>query len=267
MERLYGEKDDPPSDERDYLIREDIPDELIYMLKRNEVKFAAKTELLDMQEKGCIADGVASNVYDELELSIVYLRVVKNGAPAGEGSGTIITKDGHILTCSHVIADADKVFARVYCPGMPGGDYKDYECTILAPRFKDCDMAVIKLPEGEYKPLSIRPAKVPVGYDERTLIMGYPLGKMLTGDSMENLCCSKFFGRIASKQTVHNIDRFYVDSMGLHGNSGSPVISMEDGRMIGIFTGAVALPTENNFEEINYFFPITYFWERFMQAD
>lgn len=266
MERLYGEHDDPPSDEIDYLTEQDIPKRYVKLHQKQKNSFNVTSDRIDTTGKGCIVENSVGSMLDEFEQSIVYLTVTAEGGGKGEGTGSIITKEGHVLTCAHVIEGAESVKARVYCPGMVGGDYREFECTVLEPVCADCDMAVLKLKGTNFKPLSLRTATEPVNGAERTLIMGFPLGKMLSGDVVEGLKCSKFFGRVASSQTVRNITRYYVDSTGLHGNSGSSVISMEDGRVIGVFSGSVAPPTEGNLDELNYFNPISYFWEKYMQA-
>ena len=87
---------------------------------------------------------------------------------------------------------------------------------------------------------------------------------MLTGNNLDELNPSHFSGRIASKQSVNDIDRYYIDTTGLHGNSGSPVISKADGRMIGVFSGSVAPHRNGNLDELNYFYPIKYFWDKYV---
>ena len=101
------------------------------------------------------------------------------------------------------------------------------------------------------------------GDREATLLLGYPLGAMLSGNRVEDLRITAFEGRIASSQPVRGLERYYIDSTGLHGNSGSPVFSQEDGRMIGVFCGSILPGGERNLDELNYFHPISCFWDRF----
>jgi V8-like Glu-specific endopeptidase len=56
-----------------------------------------------------------------------------------------------------------------------------------------------------------------------------------------------------------------VDTTGLHGNSGSPVIYQEDGRMIGVFSGSIR-PDKETLDELNYCYPIQYCSQRFVAA-
>lgn len=74
-------------------------------------------------------------------------------------------------------------------------------------------------------------------------------------------------GRIASAQSVNGIQRYYIDSTGLHGNSGSPVISADDGNMIGVFSGSVIPDKNSTLDELNYFYPISYFWKNYIKKE
>lgn len=201
-----------------------------------------------------------------LSLSTVLLEGYQDGKRKGIGTGTIITSDGHVLTCNHVVANMDSMRARIYCPGMPGGDYRWVDCDILEPAYADCDMALLKLEGTNYTPMPVRPAEEPVQNTERTIIMGFPMGGQLNHNHLDQLQISNFAGRVASLQAVPSgdgmVERCYVDSTGLHGNSGSPVVSWSDGRLIGVFKGSVTLG-KDSLDELNFFHPIRYFWERF----
>ena len=100
-----------------------------------------------------------------------------------------------------------------------------------------------------------------VGAEEKTLVLGYSLGNVINGRNLDTLNPTRYTGSIASIQEMPNgIERCYIDSRGTAGNSGSPVFSFKDGRVIGVFTGSI----KPNREEINFFIPIKYFWQRFI---
>ena len=90
------------------------------------------------------------------------------------------------------------------------------------------------------------------------------MGKLINGENTEALQPSIFSGSIASHQSINGVNRFYIDSTGLHGNSGSPVISTTDGRMIGVFSGSIIPDREDSLDELNFFYPIEYFWENYV---
>lgn len=199
--------------------------------------------------------------------AVVLLEMYREGRRAGSGTGFIVSPQGHVLTCCHVAQDCDRIRARLRIPGMPGGDCRWFECRILPQMYQDCDMALLRM-EGDHFPyVPIRPMEAAVSESERTLMIGYPLGTKL--GSADTLAPSTFTGRVASLQEIadgnaSNIQRYMLNSTGLHGNSGSPVFSMEDGRVIGVFSGSV-VGTKNSLDELNYFYPISYFWQRFVQ--
>jgi S1-C subfamily serine protease len=192
----------------------------------------------------------------------VYLEVYQSGQLCGSGTGTIISREGHILTCEHVIDGADRVRARVYAPGTIGGDYHWFECDILHPTAKDIDMALLKMQGSNFTAASLRPEEESIDECERILLTGYPLGSQLSNYDAETLQISHFFGNISSVQ-YRDTETVFADITGLQGNSGSPVFSMDDGRVVGVFTGSVTHKGEQLTEENNYFHPIRLFWERF----
>ena len=207
-----------------------------------------------------------SNYEDRFEYyaqRTVLLECVKNGRIYGVGSGAIVSPDGYVLTCAHVVEKADQIRAKIYCPNGIGRKYDWFDCQILRPYYKDCDMALLKMKGDGFLFMPVRPANLPVLETEETMLLGFPLGGQLNGNDLNGLNVSHFEGRISNKQKVSGMERYYIDSKGLHGNSGSPVISQKDGRIIGVFTGSIQ-PDEHSVDELNYFNPIQYFWKRFV---
>ena len=205
----------------------------------------------------------------EMARSTVLLECLQNGRRISTGSGAIISTDGHILTCAHVVNKGDQFRARVYCPGSVGGDYRWFDCQLLQPIHTDCDMAMLKMEGSNFPAIPIRGPQDDILETETTILMGYPLGGKLNDGDLNSLRVNNFAGRISSVQNAPRggslIRRYYVDTTGLHGNSGSPVISQEDGRMIGVFSGSVR-PDANTLDELNFCYPIHYFWKRFVTA-
>lgn len=242
-----------------HLTAEDIPERFRALanatrLKASVVEAAVDTQPFSGQFTHKLMRNYAATV-------TVYLVVYKNGQRIGSGSGIIVTREGHILTCAHVVDKADSVRAKVYAPGSIGSDYLWFDCAILHPIAKDVDMALLKMEGCNFNAASIRPADEPLDESEQILLSGFPLGKMLSEDDDEKLRISHFFGGISSFQ-ANNDERVFADITGLHGNSGGPVFSMDDGRVVGLFAGSIA-PGEGSLDENNYFMPIRLFWERF----
>ncbi len=176
----------------------------------------------------------------------------------GEGTGFIITREGYALTCAHVVKGAKNLRVRIYSKGMPGGDFRWLFAKVIKWQ-EECDMALIKLEGGGFDTLTLRQKGEKIEIPGKTLLPGFPLGKMLSGNDSNVLNLSFFKGSVASVQKVGKKVVYYIDSTGLHGNSGSPVISQEDGRVMGIFSGSIA---PGGLDEINMFHPIDYFWEK-----
>lgn len=198
----------------------------------------------------------------------VLLDVTGADGSNGVGTGSIITPQGHVLTAAHVVDGMEKVRAKLYCPGMIGGDYRWFDCEILQPVNKACDMALLKMNGSNFPVMPIRNPDEPVGITEQTFLVGYPLGGMLNSNRLDELNPTHFEGRIGSSQLKkrenNEILHYYLDGRALHGDSGAAVISQYDGRMIGVFSGSLAPQTEGNLDELNLFFPHYYFWRNFV---
>jgi len=150
------------------------------------------------------------------------------------GSGFFIDKKGYVLTCAHVVEDAE--YVRVEIPSE--GDRKyDAEVMGVCPFF---DLALIWV--KDYKPktvckLDAGSTKVTPGME--TYALGYPLG-------MPHLKVSK--GIISGQQY-----NFYQTDTAINpGNSGGPLLYQ--GRVIGVNAAGIAAWAADG---IGYAVPIT----------
>jgi S1-C subfamily serine protease len=185
----------------------------------------------------------------------VYLEVYQSGQLCGSGTGTVISREGHILTCEVVIDDADRVRAKVYAPGDVGNDYDWFECDILHPALGDLPLALLKIRGSGFQAASLRPADQSIGENEPVLIAGFP-DSISFGDSDDRspaLCSTQ--GHIT--ETVKGmIETVSVDAAGVSGSIGGPVFSMVDGRVIGVFNCEMMAIIHNTVFESNFFYPI-----------
>lgn len=270
LERLDSFDEVTPAD-MSRLTAADIPDKHRKLLEKHGKPRCATIDAdkVRTDSKARIERENYRSACEEISLSTVLLECYINGVKSGVGTGTIVSSDGYILTCAHVVNGCDEIRARVYCPGSVGGDYRWFDCEILDPVFNDCDMALLKMNGTNFVPASLRGEKDCINETESTLIIGYPLGDLINGGDIEKLKASNFSGKICSEQTAgeKGITRFFIDTTGLHGNSGSPVISQEDGRVIGVFSGSVTPGGDGNLDELNYFYPIRYFWKKFVKGE
>ena len=68
-------------------------------------------------------------------------------------------------------------------------------------------------------------------------------------------------GYISSVQNQNNVEKVLLDISAKAGNSGSPVIDMNTGKILGILCGSIINQGSNITEEINYMSPIKYLFE------
>lgn len=124
---------------------------------------------------------------------------------------------------------------------------------------KEYDYAIIKLESNEYNFAELSTKDfIELGND--IIILGYPFGKKLNDNVMElNLSFTR--GYISSVQNQNNVERVLLDISAKSGNSGSPVIDMNTGKVLGILRGSIINKSTNITEEINYMSPIKYLFE------
>ncbi len=267
FDREYGIDEDPAEEANDLLTGDDIPKRFRKLVeKKIPYDLSGLGELISTRRMPRVTEANYDDVCRQYDDHIVMVEALRGDERIGSGTGCIIAPDGIVLTCEHIVNDCEAVRVRVNTRGAVGGDIRWFDAEILTPRFKDCDMALLKISASNFRSASIRPYSEPISQGERTLLLGYPLGDRLSGNK-EALTTSNFSGRVSSIQLRNDVEVVYVDSTGLHGNSGSPVFSMEDGRVIGIFAGSIIPDRENSLDELNYFYPIRYFWEKYILND
>jgi S1-C subfamily serine protease len=130
------------------------------------------------------------------------------------GSGFFIDKDGHILTCSHVVEGASKV-----CVNIPKEGLKEYDVEIrgVCPYF---DLAVLKIKNYNVKSyLKLHSKSMNIKPGAETIAIGFPLGQ-------ENMKITK--GVVSGQQSNY----YQIDTPINEGNSGGPLI-YED-KVIGV---------------------------------
>ena len=153
------------------------------------------------------------------------------------GSGFFIDKDGHILTCSHVVDDAVKIFIEI--PNQ--GDEKiEVEVLGLCP---DMDIALLKTKtykNKDFYELHDENYVYDIEPGEDAIAIGFPLGQ-------DNIKYTK--GIISGRQ----FGKIQTDTPINPGNSGGPLLS--GNKVIGINSSGFLMA--NN---IGYAIPISYFY-------
>lgn len=263
LDAEYNSAAELPDSVADLLTEEDIPNRFRTRENAHRRRLQLPNAALSTVPSDQIIAANIEQITTDLSKCIVYLEVYQGSQMVGEASGTIITKDGIVLTCEHVVRAGSQFRARIYCPGAPGGSYRWFNAVPLEPICSDCDMAALKLDGNNFTPAALAPADAPLPLPgEKILMLGYPLGRTLNGNNPDTLKFSYADGTVSSVQEIGTVQRCYCNITGLHGNSGSPIFSKKDQRIIGVFSGSVR-PDPHSLDELNYFYPIRHFWERF----
>ena len=171
----------------------------------------------------------------------------KEKTKIGGGSGFIVSPDGYVLTCSHVVRDPTASYTVIV------GPTKKYSAKVLA---KDplIDVAILKIKDKKLPHLELGDSsKIELG--ETVVAIGNPLGEF------EDTISAGIISGLSRKITAHEGLSFKTTSLrGLiqtdaainPGNSGGPLVNME-GKTIGINT-AMVMGAQN----IGFAIPIDY---------
>jgi len=171
----------------------------------------------------------------------------KEKTKIGGGSGFIVSKDGYVLTCNHVVRDPTADYTVIVEPT------KKYPAKVLA---KDplTDVAVLKIKNHGFSFLELGDSsKIDLG--ESVIAVGNPLGEfedtisagIISGLSRKIKAHGGFEHRTTSLRGL-----IQTDAAINPGNSGGPLVNME-GRAIGVNT-AMVMGAQN----IGFAIPINY---------
>ena len=172
---------------------------------------------------------------------VVTLQVRSAGGGGGFGTGIVLTADGYILTCAHVVDLSDPVISVETCDGSA------FDGTVVA-RDRQTDVAVVHIPA-----LGLESAEL--GSSGQTLVgetaiaLGNPLGPQFSA----TLTC----GILSARERTVTIDRYVMtllqfDASVSPGNSGGPLLNSL-GQVIGMVNAKV---DDDQVEGIGFAIPI-----------
>jgi len=181
---------------------------------------------------------------------IAFPKKIKEGnckTKIGGGSGFIVSKDGYILTCNHVVEDKEADFTVIIDP-----DHK-YKARVID---KDplVDMAILKIQGNNFPFIKLGDSdKLDLGED--VLAVGNPLGEF--EDTLSKGIISGLSRKINARNSFTSNVTFLrgliqTDAAINPGNSGGPLVNMK-GEAVGINT-AMIMGAEN----IGFAIPINY---------
>ncbi|WP_300641220.1 trypsin-like peptidase domain-containing protein [Nocardioides sp.] len=176
------------------------------------------------------ADGTIANVADALLPSTVQIIAEFGGDESGAtGSGFVLDRQGHVVTNSHVVADADEDGGRIQVVDQEGNRY-DAE---VVGRSAVYDLAVLIAPEmaGEFEPSALG-ASTRLRVGETVVAIGSPLGlsSTVTAGIVSALDRPVTTG---DPESTSYINAVQTDAAINPGNSGGPLVNLL-GEVVGV---------------------------------
>ena len=166
----------------------------------------------------------------------------QNQVESGAGSGVIISSDGYILTCAHVVSGASQITVTI-------GD-TDYTATVVG-KDDTSDVAVLKIDATGLTPATVGDSdSLSVG--DSVLAVGNPLGQLggtVTSGIVSALNRSVTIQGTSSTNTMSLIQ---MDASVSPGNSGGGLFNM-NGELIGLVN---AKSSSSNAEGLGFAIPI-----------
>jgi len=194
---------------------------------------------------------------EKMEQSVLFIENNLRNGDIAHGTGFLITPNGHMITCNHVIKDAKEIKARVRL--KKNGIFEDawYKCELMNTN-EALDIALLKIESSDLPYLNLE-TDMFFDYEKGkgVCLSGYPFGTRTAHD------CTYTDGKISSTRVENEIECINMDISGKCGNSGGAVIDKSTGRVIGVFIGSIT-EGEGLVEEINYMRPIKYFLRHFI---
>ena len=192
-----------------------------------------------------VADLVSPSVVVITTEQVVYSQwswYGQNQVESGAGSGVVISSDGYILTCAHVVSGASNITVTI-------GD-TDYPATVVG-EDDTSDVAVLKIDATDLTPATVGNSdSLAVG--ESVLAVGNPLGELggtVTSGIVSALNRSVTIQGTSSTNTMSLIQ---MDASVSPGNSGGGLFNM-NGEFIGLVN---AKSSSSDAEGLGFAIPI-----------
>ena len=192
-----------------------------------------------------VADLVSPSVVVITTEQVVYSQwswYGQNQVESGAGSGVIISSDGYILTCAHVVDGTSTITVTI-------GD-KDYTATLVG-EDTTSDIAVIKIDADGLTPATVGNSdSLKVG--QSVMAVGNPLGELggtVTGGMISALNRSV---TIQGSSSVNTMSLIQMDASVSPGNSGGGLFNM-NGELVGIVN---AKSSSSDAEGLGFAIPI-----------
>lgn len=148
--------------------------------------------------------------------------IASNGVEECIGSGFLYNKKGDVITNAHVVAGASSVTVKLANTSAYSGQVIGFS--------KDFDVALVRVPElSGVDPVKINESEqLQVG--DEIVALGSPLGLQNTATTG----IISGIGRNFDIDEYHYKNVYQISAPITHGNSGGPLLSKKDGRVVGI---------------------------------
>lgn len=159
---------------------------------------------------------------------VVVSHYGREGKQDGVGAGFVISSDGLIATCAHVIGEARRITVRL-------ADGREHDVTEVHAWDRNLDLAIVRIDAGKLPPLALGDSdELPQGAP--VLAIGNPLG-------MEH---SVVQGVVSARREFEHVEMIQLAIPIEPGNSGGPLVDMQ-GRVHGLLTLKAALSANLGF--------------------
>lgn len=200
---------------------------------------------------------------------------LKSPAFAFSGTGFVIGQGNQIATCAHVLPSLDPAEKATLVVAIPGGETTRIVEARLQHINREADVAVLRIDGPALSPLTLSSAALPAeGAD--IILIGFPIGAAL------GLFPATHRGLVAAiapmalpsgnaaqlqAQNVQRlrgtpIDILQLDATAYPGNSGSPVIELATGNVVGMVSMVLVKGARENLlsspSGISYAVPVRY---------
>ena len=192
-----------------------------------------------------VADLVSPSVVVITTEQVVYSQwswYGQNQVESGAGSGVVISSDGYILTCAHVVSGASNITVTI-------GD-TDYPATVVG-EDDTSDVAVLKIDATDLTPATVGNSdSLAVG--ESVLAVGNPLGEL--GGTVTSGIVSALNRSVSiqGSSSVNTMSLIQMDASVSPGNSGGGLFNM-NGELVGIVN---AKSSDSDAEGLGFAIPV-----------
>ena len=181
--------------------------------------------------------------------SVVSVKCYADGKFVGGGTGFIIHKNGYVATNAHVaFRDYLNPLRRRPWPKY-GVEWdrplkrKELPATFVGARFEPgklplgsvVDVAVVKLPPGNYRPIPLT-CVADLRLGDPIMTMGFP--QRFRFDSLDMFVTGGVLTRF-NRNREGQVESLYIDAKFAHGSSGGPSISLVTGGVVGLTTFSI----------------------------